>query len=188
MSCQLRRSGARLRRPAVILAVAVAGFAVAGLAGIAGAKTFTLNVAKNSQVTNTNGMTVREPIAVTSRGLAVYTLSGDSIHDQKCTKANGCFKFWPPVKVSSAKKLSKAPGISGQLGVWHRDGFFQLTLGGHPLYMFARDKHRDDATGEGIHGFGGIWHVTKASASKATGTTTTSTGTTTTTTTPYPVY
>jgi predicted lipoprotein with Yx(FWY)xxD motif len=179
-----------LRPPAVGLIVAVAGFAVAGLAGIAAAKTFTLNVAKNAQVTNTKHVTVREPIAVTSRGMAVYTLSGDSMHHQKCTNANSCFTFWPPVKVASAKNLNKATGISGKLGVWHRDGFFQLTLNGHPLYMFAADKHKDDATGEGINGFHGIWHVTKASVSKTTSTTTTSTssGTSTSTTMPYPVY
>ncbi len=161
---------------------ALAGFATAALVGVGVAKTFTLHVAKNAKVTNQAGSTTRANIAVTSRGSAVYDLTGDSARHPKCAKANSCFKFWPPVTVSSPKKLTKAPGIMGKLGVWHRDGFFQVTLGGHPLYRFAPDSQPNHATGEGIHSFGGTWHVIKAADSSGAGTTT-STGTTTTMTT-----
>jgi predicted lipoprotein with Yx(FWY)xxD motif len=161
---------------------AVAGFASAALVGVAVAKTFTLAVATGAKVTNTTGMTKSENIVVNSRGFAVYDLTGDSKRHPECTKAKGCFKFWPPVTVASANKLSDAPGISGKLGVWHRDGFLQVTLGGHPLYRFAPDSQAHTATGEGIQSFGGTWHVITASVSgNATGTTT---GTTTTITMP----
>jgi hypothetical protein len=72
------------------------------------------------------------------------------------------------VKVASARRLSKAPGINGKLGVWRRDGLLQVTLGGHPLYTFAGDSQRDAATGNGIHSFGGTWHVIKTTATGAT--------------------
>jgi predicted lipoprotein with Yx(FWY)xxD motif len=78
-------------------------------------------------VTNQSGTTKTENIVVDSRWLAVYTLTGDSKSHPKCTKANGCFSFWPPLTVSSAKKLSKAQGIKGRLGVWH----LQWVLPGH---------------------------------------------------------
>jgi predicted lipoprotein with Yx(FWY)xxD motif len=164
--------------------VAVAGFATAALVGVALAKTFTLEVAKNAKVTNTMGVTKRENIVVNSRRRALYDLTGDSKQHTKCTKANGCFEVWPPVTVASRSKLSKVPGVKGKLGVWHRNGFLQVTLGGHPLYRFAPDSQRDVATGEGIHGFRGIWHVIEASATGGgtttmTGTTSTSTATTT---------
>jgi predicted lipoprotein with Yx(FWY)xxD motif len=184
------------RRTVAAGTVAVlAGFALAALVGVALATAFTLRVAKNAQVTNQAGATTRENIVVTSRGFAVYELSGDSRSHPKCTKGNGCFMFWPPVKVSSASRLSKAPGINGKLRVWHRDGLFQVTLGGHPLYRFAPDTQRDHATGQGVHGFGGTWHVLKLAGSAGAGTptgstmptttmtTTTTTGTTTGTTT-----
>jgi predicted lipoprotein with Yx(FWY)xxD motif len=186
-----------MRRHSILVLAGLAGFAVALAAGIAGAKTFTLQLAKGAKVTNQSGTTKTEKIAVTPRGFAVYWLSGDSAAHPKCTSSNGCVSFWPPVKEHSAGGLSKAPGIAGKLGTLRRNGFIQLTLNGHPLYTFAVDKHKHDATGEGVHGFGGTWHtVTEGPASPGSGgmtssgtttTTTTSTGTTTTTC-AYPPY
>ncbi|HEY6397504.1 MAG TPA: hypothetical protein VIX82_08635 [Solirubrobacteraceae bacterium] len=138
------------------------------LVGIASAKSFTLKVEKNAKVTNQVQVTKREAIA-TYRGFAVYTLTGDSKHHPECVSSNMCLMFWPPVTVSSGKKPSKAPGIKGKLGTWHRNGFTQVTLNGHPLYMFSQDKGNGAATGEGIVSFGGTWHVLKASATKASG-------------------
>lgn len=176
----------------------VAGFATAALVGVAVANTFTLQVAKNASVTNQAGTTKAESIVVTTRGRAVYTLTGDSARHPECTKANSCFSFWPPVTVSSAKALSKAPGIRGKLGVWHRNGFFQVTLAGHPLYRYAADSQRDSAAGEGVNGFGGTWHVVKAAVggtptsggtnNTMTTTSTSTTPTTTSTTCLYPGY
>jgi len=180
-------------RMVTLMVTVLSGFAAATLVAVAVAKTFTVQVAKKASVTNQSGTTDRENILVTSRGFAVYTLSGDSMHHPKCTKANGCFKFWPPVTVSSARKTSKAPGIKGKLGVWHRNGFFQVTLAGHPLYRFGADSGRDHAAGEGIRGFGGTWHVFKTGSSGGSSTPTMPTKTTTSTTTTsssclYPGY
>jgi predicted lipoprotein with Yx(FWY)xxD motif len=171
-----------MRRRPILLIAALAGFSVPVVAGIAGAKTFTLELAKGAKVTDQSGTTKTEKIAVTPRGFAVYWLSGDSAAHPKCTSSNGCFSFWPPVKERSARGLSKAPGIAGKLGTWRHDGFTQLTLSGHPLYNFSGDKHRDAAVGEGIHGFGGVWHVvSEGPAHAGSGSTTSGTGTTTTT-------
>ena len=189
----LRPARPHATKLAAAIIAATAGFASAVLVGVAFAKTFTLQVAKNARVTNQSGATTTENIAVTSRGFAVYTLTGDSKSHPKCTKANGCFSFWPPVKVSSPKQLRKAAGIRGRLGVWQRDGFFQATLAGHPLYRYAGDSQRRSATGEGVVGFGGTWHVQTAAGSTtgSAGTpaptpTMTTTTTTTTTTCLYP--
>jgi len=177
----LRAALTHSAKTVVVTIVATAGFAAATLAGVALARTFTLQVAKSASVTNQSGMTKTENIVVNSRAFALYTLSGDSKSHPKCTKANGCFSFWPPLKVSSASKLSKAPGIQGRLGVWHRNGFFQVTLAGHPLYRFAPDTQRHHATGEGVVSFGGTWHVQKAGATSGNATTPTTTMPTTTT-------
>lgn len=91
-------------------------------------------------------------------------------------------KFWFPVTIFSAKKLTAAPGEKGKLGVWHRNGFSQATLRGRPLYTFIGDSKKAVATGEGIKSFGGTWHVIKTSATtKATSTTNSTPSTTTTT-------
>jgi predicted lipoprotein with Yx(FWY)xxD motif len=158
------RTGYAAFLSAIIAAVALAGVAIAS--------SFNLTVAKNGKVTNQKMQTKTEPIAVNSKGHAVYFLTGDSRNHPQCVKANGCMLIWPPVTVKSANsKPSVAKGIKGKLGVWNRQGpngpIHQLTLGGHPLYMFAPDTQKDHATGEGIVHFGGTWHAITASVSKA---------------------
>lgn len=168
---------------AVATIAATAGFAAAAFVGVALARTFTLQVAKNAPVTNQSGTTKAENIVVNPHGFALYALTGDSKSHPKCTKASGCFSFWPPLKVSSPRQLSKAPGIKGRLGVWRRDGFFQVTLAGHPLYRYAGDSRRRSATGEGVVSFGGTWHAEKAGATSGSATMPATTMTTSTTTT-----
>jgi predicted lipoprotein with Yx(FWY)xxD motif len=140
-----------------------------------------LATAKNS--------TIGETIVVDSHGLTVYELNPETIHHLLCTKAKGCFAFWPPVTVPSAStKLTAASQVNGKLGILHRNGFFQLTLGGRPLYDFSGDDSKTgNANGQGLHSFGGRWHVVAASGPQPTTTTSTPT-TTTTSTTPYPPY
>lgn len=148
------------RRPILgLLAVGAAGaLAALVLVGAAVARAFTLEVA-HAKVTNTSGLTTRRKIVVTSAGAPVYLLTGDSTRHPECTRGNGCFDLWPPVKVSSPRKLTRARGVTGRLGTWHRDGFFQVTLNGHPLYRYAPDIQRNHATGQGIVSFGGTWFV-----------------------------
>jgi len=149
-----------MRKSAVLFVAGLAGAAVLAMAGMAIAKSFTLNVAKNATVTNmTAHKTKHESIIVNGKGFAVYWLTGDSKTHPECTKANSCFSVWPPVSAASAKSLTKAAGIKGKLTAWARNGFNQAVLAGHPLYTFAPDSKKDDATGEGIVGFGGTWHV-----------------------------
>lgn len=145
-----------MKRRMIMPLAAAAGFALALVAGIALAKSYTLETARSSVGSST------ETIVVNSHGFAVYWLSGDSARHPECTSSQ-CHQFWPALKVGSAKGLSKAPGIRGKLGTWHHNGFTQLTLGGHPLYMFSGDKSKHSAGGNGIQSFGGTWHVTVVS-------------------------
>jgi predicted lipoprotein with Yx(FWY)xxD motif len=174
----------RLGRSVALLVVTVACLAGAGITGLALAKTNpTLGTARNS--------TLGETIVVDSHGLTVYELSPETIHHLLCTKAKGCFTFWPPVTVRSARTKLTASGVKGKLGILHRNGFFQLTLGGRPLYHYVGDgSKRGRATGQGLRTFGGRWHVITASDPQPTPPPAMSnTTTTTTTTTPsYPGY
>jgi predicted lipoprotein with Yx(FWY)xxD motif len=177
----------RLRFWAAALSAGLAGVALAALAGIAIAKVTTLGVAKNVKVG-----TKTENVVVDSHGITVYTLSDETTKPHvklTCTKASGCFAFWFPVTVHSAStKLTAASGIKGKLGMLHRNGFFQVTLGGKPLYTFKFDATngkpvKGKATGEGVPSFGGVWHVIAAASSSHAQTHTTTT--TTTSTNPY---
>ncbi len=174
--------GRRLKFSAIFALAALGGVATASLAALATAKTpATLLVAHNVKVAGKV-----ENIAVNSKAVTVYTLSGETAHHQTCTKAGipSCFTFWFPVKVASKRtKLTAATGIKGKLGTISRNGFVQLTLAGHPLYTFIGDgAKRGKATGEGIRSFGGVWHVVAVGAGKRAPTHTAPTHTTTTTT------
>jgi predicted lipoprotein with Yx(FWY)xxD motif len=150
----------RRGRSVAVLVVTVACLAAAGITGLALANTKpTLGSARNS--------TLGETIVVDSHGLTVYELSPETIHHLLCTKANGCFTFWPPVTVRSAKTKLTASGVKGKLGILHRNGFFQLTLAGRPLYHYAGDgSKRGSATGQGLRSFAGRWHIVTASDSQ----------------------
>ena len=150
------------RRLAAIGGVAMLALAavIAVMAMSASAASTTIGV-KTVKVGSTS-----EPIAVNSKGAAVYTLSGDSATHMECTKANGCFSAWPPVTVSG--KATMASGVKGKLGTFKRDGFTQVTLNGHPLYTFEGDGNKAGvANGNGIVAFGGTWHVVVEGSAKA---------------------
>ncbi len=154
-----RRAEAQLYLKLALVAAAVA-FAAVALSGLASASSPpTLGVAKQVKVKSAN-----ENVAVDSRGAVVYTLSGESVRHLECTKASGCLGVWFPVRATSARAhLRSSPGIRGKLGKLHRDGVFQIALGGHPLYTFLGDAHKPRrASGEGIASFGGVWHVVAA--------------------------
>jgi len=162
---------------ALVAAVAMAG---AVLAAMAGAKTKappTLSTAHNARI--------GASIVVDSRGRTLYTLSPETTHHLLCTSSL-CFHFWPPVKVSKTSKLTKASGVHGTLGKLRRHGFLQLTLNGHPLYLFSGDTRKGQANGEGLRTFGGTWHVVKTAGTSggATHMTTTSSSSTSSSTSP----
>jgi hypothetical protein len=63
-------------------------------------------------------------------------------------------------------------GVKGHFGILRRsNGMLQVTYAGMPLYRFAGDRAKGEANGEGLHSFGGTWHV--LTSSHAAGTTST---------------
>jgi predicted lipoprotein with Yx(FWY)xxD motif len=94
-----------------------------------------------------------------SKGMTLYTLTGSDGAAVPCTE--GCLAAWPPL-VSTGKPK----GAKGVTGLSVTDSG-QVTHGGLPLYLFAADTAKGQATGEGISSFGGTWHVVKAGASSS---------------------
>ncbi len=188
------------RRSFATMLAGFAAVAVLGVAAMAGAKSFTLKVAKNVHVTNTptkafavKPVDTHEAIAVGPSGFAVYTFQGETTHHIICKKTNSsatnCWAFWPPVSPSGSGSVSKQAGIGGKLGTFKNHGMTQLTLNGQPLYYFTPDimgKNKQQATGDELKTFGSIWHVVKAAGGQSASNSGTSTGQTTgTNTTPY---
>lgn len=139
--------------------------ASAGVTGVALATTWTVQMAKSTVISQKTHKSKTEKIVVNTGGAALYELSGDSKTHQECTKANGCFSFWPPATVKPGTHVSKGPGVPGKLGTWKRGSIVQLTLSGHPLYRYTPDAKPHTASGQDVSSFGGTWHVITAPAS-----------------------
>jgi predicted lipoprotein with Yx(FWY)xxD motif len=89
------------------------------------------------------------------QNLPVYTFSADSGHQSACVGA--CAVSWPPLLTTS-----RVP-VSGAGLIMRPDGSLQVTFGGHPLYLFARDAVLPGsprvAHGSGVTAFGGTFYL-----------------------------
>jgi predicted lipoprotein with Yx(FWY)xxD motif len=144
---------------------AVGGIAMLALAAVIAVMAMSANAASTTIGVKTVKVGSKsEPIAVNSKGVTVYTLSGESTKHLECT-THACFTAWPPVTVHGKPTAS---GVKGKLGTLKRDGFTQVTLNGDPLYTFEGDGNKAGvANGNGIVAFGGTWHVVVAGSAKA---------------------
>ncbi|MFG2756032.1 SCO0930 family lipoprotein [Streptomyces wuyuanensis] len=98
-----------------------------------------------------------------SEGLTLYRFDKDSV-DPVTSNCNGdCAKAWPVV---AAGDVTPAPGTDASLigSVTRADGTKQLTVGGWPMYRYAKDAKPGDANGQGV---GGTWYASAPDGKKA---------------------
>lgn len=102
-------------------------------------------------------------VVTDSAGLTLYRFDKDTAKPPTSNCFGDCATAWPPVPAADA---SAAQGIdASQLGeVTRADGSKQLTLGGWPVYRYAKDTQAGEAKGEGV---GGTWHALAADGKKA---------------------
>jgi predicted lipoprotein with Yx(FWY)xxD motif len=129
-------------------------------AALAAGTTATVNSASNSML--------GQVVVVNAQGLTLYALTPETTHHLLC-KSSECLKRWPLFTVRSSKtKLKAGPGVHGSLGILRRrNGKFQVTLRGKPLYRYAEDHAKGEANGQGIESFGGTWHAVTAAVGAA---------------------
>ena len=98
------------------------------------------------------------PILANSKGLALYTATGDTATKTGCTGT--CLKFWPPLLLPAGQTHPVAgPGVTG-LGTFMRAGAgLQVTYHGKPLYTWIKDTAQGQVTGNGVVDSGGTWHI-----------------------------
>jgi predicted lipoprotein with Yx(FWY)xxD motif len=92
---------------------------------------------------------------VTSDGFTLYRFENDTVDPSRSTCAGECATAWPPLLGDGVPALKGVPqGLVGTVG--RSDGTQQLTLGGWPLYRFAKDTAPGSVSGEGV---GGTWRA-----------------------------
>lgn len=151
--------GERTARPVRLtwlVAVVAAAFvlAAAGCSSSSKGKTSGMTAGTSAQTASSapaaSGMKVKEndklgKILADSKGRTLYTLTKNG----KAVPCDAtCQQVWPPANSSAGT---------------------QLMAGGLPLYTYVKDQDAEDAYGEGIDSFGGVWHVVKAGSGNGAG-------------------
>ncbi|GAB3733749.1 hypothetical protein GCM10027598_58620 [Amycolatopsis oliviviridis] len=96
-----------------------------------------------------------DPVVVNGAGLTLYRFDKDTAKPSKSTCNGDCAKTWPPVLVNSGSKIFLAGVKRSAVGTVKRDdGTQQVTIGGWPVYRFAKDAKAGDTKGQGV---GGTW-------------------------------
>ncbi|WP_200305421.1 SCO0930 family lipoprotein [Streptomyces adelaidensis] len=98
-----------------------------------------------------------------SAGRTLYRFDKDSFEPPKTTCEGECATTWPPVPASGA---TAADGVDKALlgEVSRPDGTKQLTVGGWPMYYFAKDTKAGDIQGQGLKG---TWFASAPNGKKA---------------------
>ncbi|MFC4612749.1 SCO0930 family lipoprotein [Streptomyces maoxianensis] len=104
-------------------------------------------------------------VVTDSAGFTLYRFDKDTASPPKSNCEGECAKAWPVVAAGGA---SAAPGTDASLigEVTRADGSKQLTIGGWPMYRFAKDTKPGDAKGQGV---GGTWYASAPDGKKAGG-------------------
>ncbi|EST32759.1 SCO0930 family lipoprotein [Streptomyces niveus] len=98
-----------------------------------------------------------------SEGFTLYRFDNDTAEPPKSTCSGECEKAWPVVAAGDVK--AAAGTDASKIGeVTRDDGTKQLTLGGWPMYRYAKDTNPGDANGQGV---GGTWFASAPDGKKA---------------------
>jgi predicted lipoprotein with Yx(FWY)xxD motif len=100
-------------------------------------------------------------VLVTPKHFVLYEFTDDRKNFSVCTGA--CASTWPPYLLDGGRHSLHGPkGVHG-LGTIPRRHRLQLTINGHPLYLFVGDHTAGQANGEG---FQRVWYVVGPSGHK----------------------
>ena len=148
------------------LALVLATAALLTVAGIAGASTLATSVGVTQSKLGS--------ILVDGHGHSLYLFERDQKGKSSCY--GGCAGEWPPL-IASGKPHAKS-GVKAALlcRTKRRDGRWQVTYRGHPLYTFSGDTSRGQTNGEGLDDFGGWWYLVSPAGAKVVGSTSTTGG------------
>ncbi|MFI0805490.1 Predicted lipoprotein with conserved Yx(FWY)xxD motif [Amycolatopsis lurida] len=112
-----------------------------------------------------------DTVVVNGAGLTLYRFDKDTAKPSKSTCNGDCAKTWPPVTIAPGGKIFLAGIKKSAVGTVKReDGSLQVTVGGWPIYRFAKDTKPGETEGQGIAGtwFGVAPNGQKSGSSEAT--------------------
>ncbi|KAB1150038.1 hypothetical protein F7R91_04275 [Streptomyces luteolifulvus] len=105
-----------------------------------------------------------DPVVVNGAGFTLYRFDKDTADPSKSNCSGECATTWPPYLVARGGKVFLDGIDKSAIGFIERDGAFQVTLGGWPVYLFNKDTKSGDTNGQGV---GGTWFGVKPDGEKA---------------------
>ncbi|GLY42329.1 lipoprotein [Amycolatopsis sp. NBRC 101858] len=96
------------------------------------------------------------PVLTDQAGRTLYLFTRDGRGSGKSTCDGVCARTWPPLLVTGRSTVAEDidTGLVGQ--ITRADGSKQVTVGGWPVYTYAKDGAPGEATG---HGVGDTWYA-----------------------------
>ncbi|KAB2348366.1 hypothetical protein [Actinomadura rudentiformis] len=103
-------------------------------------------------------------VVTDGEGRTLYRFDKDTARPPASTCMDQCAQAWPPVMAS--QQAVQVKGVDENLvgKVKRPDGQWQVTLGGWPLYRYAKDQSPGDAKGQGVQG---TWYAAAPTGKKA---------------------
>jgi predicted lipoprotein with Yx(FWY)xxD motif len=100
-------------------------------------------------------------ILVSGRGRSLYLFKKDGRGKSRCYGA--CAAYWPPLTVSGKPRAGTGTKASLLGRTKRRDGRWQVTYHGHPLYTYSGDAKNGQTNGQGLDDFGAEWNLVSPS-------------------------
>lgn len=108
-------------------------------------------------------------VVTDSNGFTLYRFDKDSNNPSMttCTTSDGCASTWPPALTTNGDTKVQGGINQGMVATITRpDGTTQLTLGGWPLYRYAKDTAPGEVNGQAV---GKTWYAATPEGKKAAG-------------------
>ncbi|MFG1997757.1 hypothetical protein ACGFNU_01265 [Spirillospora sp. NPDC048911] len=103
-------------------------------------------------------------VVTDGEGRTLYRFDKDTARPPASTCVEACAQAWPPVM--AGQQAVQVKGVDESLvgKVKRADGTWQVTLGGWPLYRYAKDQSPGDVKGQAVQG---TWYAAAPTGKKA---------------------
>ncbi|WP_232789149.1 hypothetical protein [Streptomyces odonnellii] len=105
-----------------------------------------------------------DPVVINGAGFTLYRFDKDTADPSVSNCSGECATTWPPYLVAPGGRVFIDGVDKSAIGFIQRDGAFQVTIGGWPVYLFSKDTKPGDTNGQGV---GGTWFGVTPDGQKA---------------------
>jgi predicted lipoprotein with Yx(FWY)xxD motif len=152
----------------VLPAAALAGLALLGACGYGEPGSAAPVVIQQAAAESAVGVVASDvsglgPVLTDANGMTLYRFDKDTAKPPESVCDGECATMWPPLVAAGPVDVR---GVDSRLvgTVTRADGTQQVTVGGWPVYRYAKDTVRGEAKGQGV---GGTWAAITPTGAKA---------------------